>query len=210
MPTPIEILNGLASIANEMISLAIVWHVLVAFVLIGLLFGWRPSRKIGASLLAIPLLSVSILAWIYNNPFNGAVFLLFAIILAVIGLRMPSETIQKAPTWAFLFGVLMILFGWVYPHFLGDGSWAQYLYAAPIGLIPCPTLSLTIGFAMIANGFSSRTWSIALVIIGIFYSLFGAVRLGVYIDFTLLAGSLLLLIQILTSKPVIHSKTNKE
>jgi hypothetical protein len=97
MPTPNEILGGLASIANEMILLAVLWHVLVALVIIGIVLGWRPSKKLGAALLAIPLLSVGILAWVYNNPFNGAVFLLFAVILAIIGLQLPNEKTQKAP-----------------------------------------------------------------------------------------------------------------
>ncbi len=206
MPAPTEILKGLSSIANDMIILAIAWHVFVAFAVIGIILGWRPSKKIGASLLAIPLLSVGILAWIYKNPFNGSVFLLFGIVLAIVGLRMPNERTQKAPVWALVFGVLMILFGWVYPHFLEDGTWLNYLYAAPMGLIPCPTLSFTIGFAMLAHGFSSRVWSIALVIIGVFYSIFGALRLGVHIDFVLLAGALLLLIQTFTPKSFIPSK----
>ena len=200
MPDSAEILKGLASISNDMVVLAIAWHVLVTFAVIGLIFGWRPTKKIGASLLAIPLLSVGILAWVYKNPFNGIVFLLFGIILAIIGLRLPNESTQKAPVWGLIIGVLMILFGWIYPHFLEDGIWLNYLYAAPTGLIPCPTLSFTIGFAMLANGFSSRVWSIVMVIMGVFYSLFGAIRLGVHIDFILLAGALLLLIQMLTSK----------
>jgi hypothetical protein len=200
MPTPSDILNGLSSIANEMVVLAIAWHVLAAFCIIGIIFGWRPSKKTGASLLAIPLLSVGILAWIYKNPFNGAIFLLFGIALAIIGLRMPKERTQKAPVWGYIFGVLMILFGWIYPHFLVDGSWFEYLYATPLGLIPCPTLSLTIGFTILANGFSSRVWSMLLVIIGIFYGLFGALRLNVHIDFILLAGALVLLAQTLTLK----------
>jgi hypothetical protein len=200
MPTPADILKGLASIANDMVGLAIIWHILVAVVIIGIILGWRPSRKLGAGLLAIPLLSVSILAWVYNNRFNGVVFLLFAIDLAIIGLRMPAGKIQKARLWGIIFGFLMILFSWIYPHFLENGTWLKYLYAAPTGLIPCPTLSLTIGFALLANGFSSRAWSIFLAVIGIFYGLFGALRLGVHLDFILSAGALLLVIQTFTTK----------
>ncbi len=206
MPAPAEILEGLASIANEMVSLAILWHVLVALMIIGIILGWRPSRKLGSVLLTLPLLSVSTLAWRYDNPFNGAVFLLFAVILATVGLRMPAEKPQKAPLWGIVCGVLMILFGWIYPHFLKDGAWLRYLYSAPLGLIPCPTLSLAIGFAMMANGFSSRSWSIALAVAGMFYGLFGALRLGVRIDFILLAGVLLLLIQTVTSRSRISPK----
>lgn len=210
MPTPADILEGLASVVNEMALLAVIWHVIVALIIIGIIFGWRPSKKLGATLLSVPLLSVSILAWIYHNPFNGVVFLIFAIILAIIGLRLPTEKTQKAPVWGLIFGVLMILFSWVYPHFLEDGMWFRYLYAAPLGLIPCPTLSLTIGFAMLANGFSSRVWSFVLIVLAIFYSLFGALRLGVHIDLILLAGALLLLVLILTSKSISLPKSDTD
>ncbi|HEM49136.1 MAG TPA: hypothetical protein ENO27_02885 [Caldithrix sp.] len=206
MPTPADILTGLSIIANDMIGLAIVWHILAAAAIIGIIFGWRPSKRSGASLLSIPLLSVGIIALKYDNPFNGVVFLFFSVVLLVLASRLPKKRIQKAPIWAFLFGIFMILFGWIYPHFLQDGTWLKYLYAAPMGLIPCPTLSFTIGFAMLANGFSSRVWSIVLVIIGVFYSLFGALRLGVHLDFVLLAGSLLLLIQVLILKSAVPSR----
>ena len=103
-------------------------------------------------------------------------------------------------------GMVMILFGWVYPHFLEGGAWFDYLYAAPTGLIPCPTISLTIGFALLANGFSSRAWSLTLAFLGLFYAFFGALRLGVNLDFVLLGGALLLLLETLTSKPAMPSK----
>ena len=206
MPTPADILSGLSTIANDMIVLAIVWHVLAAAAIIGIIIGWRPSKRSGASLLSIPLLSVGIIALRYDNPFNGVVFLFFSVVLLVLASRLPKKRIQKAPIWAFIFGIFMILFGWIYPHFLQDGTWLKYLYAAPMGLIPCPTLSLTIGFAMLANGFSSRVWSIVLVIIGIFYGLFGALRLGVHLDFVLLSGSLLLLIQVFIPKSSVHPR----
>jgi hypothetical protein len=200
MPSPTDILKGLGSIANGVIFLAILWHVLIAIVIIALLEGWRPTRKLGAIYLAAPLLSVSILAWAYKNPFNGVVFLMLAVILALIGLRFPNEKVQAAPLWGLVFGALMILFGWIYPHFLTNASWIKYLFSAPAGLIPCPTLSFTIGFALLANGFGSRVWSITLVVIGIFYGLFGFFRLAVHLDIVLLLGSLILLIQTLTSR----------
>jgi hypothetical protein len=100
----------------------------------------------------------------------------------------------------------MISFGWVYPHFLESGNWFNYLYAAPTGLIPCPTLSITIGFALLANGLSSRVWSLFLAIIGLFYGLFGIFRLEVHLDVGLLVGALLLFILAFTFKPTLHPK----
>lgn len=193
MPTPAEILRTLAATSREMTVMAIGWHVVLAFVVIRILTGWRPSKRFGASVLALPLLSVSVLAWRYGNPFNGAVFAGFAALLLVLGLRRPPEQVEPPPSWAAIPGSLLILFGWVYPHFLGAGSWLRYLYAAPAGLIPCPTLSFSIGFALLAKGFSSRGYSTVLGLLGLFYGVIGTFRLGVRIDLVLVFGSLALL-----------------
>jgi hypothetical protein len=194
MPTPTEILQTLTSISNEQQLLAMIWHGLFAVVVISLLFGWRPGRKLGATALVLPLLSVSVLAWLYKNPFNGVVFLLAAVVLAIIGSRRSPSPVEKPPAWATAIGALLVAFGWVYPHFLEGASWIEYFFRAPTGLIPCPTLSLVIGFALLAKGFSSRSWSNVLGILGIFYSLFGALRLGVTLDIGLLIGAVALIV----------------
>lgn len=194
MPTPAEILRTLTVISNEQRLLAVLWHGLTAAIALGVLSGCRPTRRRGAIALTFPLLSVSALAWLYGNPFNGIVFLLAAAILAALGSRQPATAVEKPPAWATVVGALMVAFGWVYPHFLADASWADYLYRAPTGLIPCPTLSLVIGLALLAKGFSSRAWSNVLGAAGIFYGLFGALRLGVTLDVGLLIGAAALIV----------------
>jgi hypothetical protein len=193
MPTPTEILQVLAAISNQQLKPAIFWHAVMAITVIGIVIGWRPIRKAGAMALALPFLSVSIMAWAYRNPFNGAVFLLAAIAVLAFGLRQAAEKVDRAPVWATVAGSLMIVFGWVYPHFLEGGSWLRYLYESPAGLIPCPTLSVVTGFALLANGFSSRALSVMLGMLGLFYALFGAFRLGVRIDLILMLGAAALL-----------------
>lgn len=200
MPTATEILQTLTRVSHEQALLAITWHALIALLVIGIVLGWRPTKKLGATTLSIPLLSVSIIAWLYKNPFNGSVFLLLAVILLVIGVRRPAEKVDPPPVWALVGGALLVVFGWVYPHFLAGGTWLQYLYRAPTGLIPCPTLSFTIGFALLANGFSSRAWSVSLGVVGLFYGLTGVVSLGVRIDLFLLCGAVLLLILAFTPR----------
>jgi hypothetical protein len=201
MPSPSDILEGLAAIVRNFGFIAILWHIIFAAMIVLLIAGWRPSRKLAATALSIPLFSVAIFAWLHNNPFNGIVFLIFAVLLMIVGLRLPDTKIQKAPPWALVIGLFMIAFGWVYPHFLEFGRWYEYLYAAPMGLIPCPTLSITIGFALLAKGLSSRAWSILLAGIGLFYGLSGAFRLGVRIDVALFFGALTLFILAFTQKP---------
>lgn len=193
MPSAADILRTLESISREWMGLAIAWHILLAIVIMTVILGWRPSRKVGATLLVLPLLSVSALAWLYGNPFNGIVFLLLAILLAVLGLSQPAARVTPAPGWARAVGVVLVAFGWIYPYFVGGGSWLRFLGVAPTGLIPCPTLSLIIGFTLLANGFSSRAYSLSLGFLGMFYGVFGAFRLGVRIDLMLLAGAVVLM-----------------
>jgi hypothetical protein len=201
MPTPDQILQGLAAIANGRMILAVFWHLILAVVIIAALAGWRPIKRSGATALAVPLFSVSLLAWLYGNPFNGTVFLLFGAALAAVGMRRPASRVEPPPAWALVIGPALVIFGWAYPHFLVGGSRLRYLYEAPTGLIPCPTLSVLVGLTLLAAGFSSRTFSLCLGILGVFYGLFGAFRLGVRIDLVLLAGAIGLVALALTSKP---------
>jgi hypothetical protein len=68
-------------------------------------------------------------------------------------------------------------------------------------LIPCPTLSIVIGFTLLANGMSSRYWSLSLAVLGLFYGLFGILRLQVQIDAGLLIGATTLTILAFSLKP---------
>jgi hypothetical protein len=206
MPTPEQILYSLGTIANQWQLLAVVWHVYFAVLAVGLLLGVRPAKRIGGVLLALPLFSVSALAWASANPFNGGLFALAGITLLVIATRLPQEQIQIAPLWIVGGGILMFLFGWAYPHFLETTSLIPYLYAAPTGLIPCPTLSILIGLSLIVGGFESRTWSLVLGAMGLFYGLTGAIQLGVTIDLFLLLGALLTLLVTFMPKSDVHKQ----
>lgn len=191
MPAPDQILNALTALANQWKPLAIAWHLYFA-VLVGLVITLRPSRRLMGILLSLPLISVSVLAWYSGNPFNGALFAVAAIALIVLAARLPDERVQVAPAWIAGAGAVMFVFGWLYPHFLDTTSFLPYLYAAPVGLVPCPTLSIVIGAALMLHGLEARSWSLVLAATGIFYGIFGALRLGVTIDFVLLIGALVL------------------
>jgi hypothetical protein len=192
MPTPEQILLDLAKTTHAWQWLAIVWHIYFAGIAIALVSGIRPSKRIMGVLLALPLLSVGVLAWTVANPFNGILFLIAATALALLAARLPNEPVELGQPWLIAPGVGMFVFGWIYPHFLDTSSFLPYLYAAPTGLIPCPTLSIVIGMALILGGLRSRIWSLLLATMGIFYGIFGVMRLGVMIDLVLLFGALLL------------------
>lgn len=204
MPTPEQILAGLTNLANQYQWVAVFWHLYFALLAISLAVGVRPPQRVGAALLALPLLSVSILAWLTGNPFNGLLFALAGIALLWIAFRMSPAPVTVAPGWLVGIGALLFAFGWLYPHFLNTTSFVPYLYAAPTGLIPCPTLSIVIGLSLMVEGFQSRAWSLTLGGAGIFYGLFGTLRLGVTIDWVLFVGALLLVALVFLPKTTLH------
>jgi hypothetical protein len=197
MPEPEEILNGLQTIVTDYPVFAIIWHVVIYLLLIALIFRWQPSNKVLGALLCIPLLSVAVFAWLTGNPFTGTLFTVAAILLLLFGLGASVQPVALSRLPFIVIGILMIVFGLVYPHFLRPGSIIEYLYASPAGLIPCPTLSVLIGLVLLLNGFGSRTITLSFIVLGLFYGVFGVFRLGVYLDAGLLIGTIALLVQYL-------------
>ena len=106
--------------------------------------------------------------------------------------RRAGRIFRFAPPVFSAAGALLVLYGSAYPHFLLGESWNTYLYAAPFGLLPCPTLSVAIGVTLMLGMFRSTLWSNTLVAAGVAYGAIGVVRLGVVLDYGLLAGAALL------------------
>lgn len=188
MPTPDSIRAGLAAIANSGVVVAVLWHVIIAATVAAIVAGWRPSQRVARVLLAAPLVSVAAFAFAFDNPFNGSVFAVGAAGLMSIGGSVRSERAVGGRALASAMGIASIAFGAFYPHFL-DASPLAYTYSAPVGLIPCPTLALAVGFGLLGNGLGSRAWTLVLAILGLFYGLFGVLRLGVYLDLGLVVGA---------------------
>ncbi len=197
MPKTQEIIASLHSLANDYSVIAIIWHILFYFLIAFLIAKWNPSNKLLGVLICLPLLSVAVFAWIAGNPFNGTLFSLMAILIFIFGLRASSEPVTLSTFPYYLIGILMIAFGLIYPHFLNTESLFKYFYASPLGLVPCPTLSLLIGFVLLYNGLGSNSISIAFIVFGLFYSVFGVFKLGVYLDLGLLFGTITLLVKYL-------------
>ncbi len=193
MPTTDQILSQLQTTANSWLLLSVLWHLAFALFSVALISGARPSRRACGVLMSLPLLSVSIVAWLSLNPFNGTVFALIGILLIVVAARLPHDPVRIVPSWWKVPGIALIAFGWTYPHFLNEGIPLSYLYAAPSGLIPCPTLSTVIGFALVLGNLGSRPYSRILGIAGLFYGITGVLQMRVAIDWILLIGTIVLL-----------------
>lgn len=197
MPTPDEILAGLTVTTNRWFVFAVGWHLLAGVALIAASQKWRPSPQLGGLMLIFPLLSVSAFAWVSDNAFNGTVFSGLAAVLALISWRAPGAEVPR-PRWATALGAILIAFAWIYPRFLQGWPQVTYLIAAPMGLIPGPTLALVMGLSLLGFGPSGRAWALTLASAGLFFAVFGALRLGVTMDLLLAIGAVGLTVRALS------------
>lgn len=192
MPSSREILESLTTIANGWRALALGWHLVFGTFGLFVLGGLRPSKRLIALLLATPVVSVSALAWTGANPFNGIVFAILAVALVGIARSFPRDPIAVGSGPLLVVGFVLVGFGWTYPHFVEASSWTSYLYEAPLGLIPCPTLSMLVGVSLIVGSFESKAWATTVAAAALVYGVIGVFRLGVAIDAVLLAGAIAL------------------
>jgi hypothetical protein len=190
MPSAGEILNGLSEISVSWKAFAILWHIYFAVFAIVALSAFRPSNHFVAAALVPPLASVGALAWVGRNPFNGATFCLLSVALLLVLLAFHTRHVERAPPRWLVPGLVLAGFGWAYPHFLDSEPWTSRLYASPLGLIPCPSLSMVLGVTMIYGGLNSRIWSLILAMAAIFYGVFGSLYLGVTVDWVLAGGGI--------------------
>jgi hypothetical protein len=193
MPSSTEILSGLTAIANDAMALAVLWHAIIATAIVALVRGWRPSsRRAAAGLAALPM-TVSVLAFMYGNAFNGMLFAALTIALFAIGARFSSHQVRRSGVWPSRLGAAMVGFGLIYPHFLHARPLALYAVAAPTGLVPCPTLAVLVGFTLLIDGALSRSWATTLGSFGLVYGVVGVFKLGVALDVALIIGAVSLL-----------------
>jgi hypothetical protein len=185
------ILTAASAITNEWRGVATAWHVVFALVVLAIASRTVPRAGV-ASVLAVAALSVAALAAWSRNPFNAGVFLVAGVIMLRLAATMGAAPILFATRLEVVAGMLLVAFGAVYPHFLVASSWTQYLYQAPLGLIPCPTIAVIAGVTLIADRFGSKGWSRVVGTLAAFYGLVGVLVLGVVIDVALMAGAVML------------------
>lgn len=188
MPPAEVILSGLTDVANRWLPVAVLWHAYVAGLLLVFAQCHARSARLVAALLVPPLASVSALAWLSQNPFNGTVCGAMSLALLAIARRLPKETLPIPPSSFVFAGGTLLAFGWTYPHFLQTTHPSLYLVAAPLGLLPCPTLSAMIGLTLIV-GLRSTAWNLTLAGAALLYGTIGVFHLGVTIDLVLWAGA---------------------
>lgn len=186
--------------SQDLVPLALLWHVSILAAVCALIVGWRPARSLALPLLAAPLISAAVAALRYHNPFNAVSLGLLSLTFLLLGARaavsadtrwsdMPSRDVlisgRRAvllPAWTATLGVPLLAYGCFYPAFDASMPWYRLAYAAPVGVVPCPTLAVVAAFVLLARGWQTRAVPAVLAVWSAFYALFGIFLLGVRSD----------------------------
>jgi hypothetical protein len=184
--------EGPGSVANDGVWIAVLWHVAMAKALVALARGWRPSLRPAWIALALPVATASALAWSHGNPIDGAVLAILAGGLLVAGAMAPPRPVERAPAWMLAAGALSVALGWIYPHFLEGRPLVVYLLAAPVGVLPSPTLAIAVGFILAGGGLGNRVAALLVASVASVYAIAGVWLLRVPLDAGLLVAALLL------------------
>ncbi len=198
MPSAAEVLARLTMAASQYVAVAIGWHIVVLTVSLALVTRrFLPSARAATLALTTPLVSVAVVGFLSHNSFNGVLFGAAAIVLALLAVRARGRDGTSSPPVGAAIGIGAIVLGVTYPHFVAAETVLDFFYAAPTGVVPCPTLLVVIGFALLGGGFGARAWSIVLAAFGLFFGLTGVLWLGVTLDVALVVAASALLVEAL-------------
>ncbi len=200
MPTATEILRQLQAISQEAWWVALAAHIAVIVLIDAVTSGWRPRGRTAGLVLSAPAATVSACAIAAGNWFNAASFAALATIVATSGVMDARRIDVAGRGWRPIVGGALIAFGFVYPHFV-EGPWFRALYAAPLGIVPCPTLAVIAGFVVLGFRPRSHVAAIAVAAWAAFYAIVGVARLGVSLDLGLAIVPLAVLVRI--DRPVL-------
>jgi hypothetical protein len=186
-----------------MTPLATAWHAASLVAIVAMLLGWRPSRRVACGALVVVLESVALASSAHGSAFHAISLALLALVIAALGElgELRTDAIAVAPPARVLVGIALIAYALCYPHGVA-APWYRALWAAPVGIAPCPTLALVAGVVIVADGFGSRALPGVVALWTVSYAYFGIVRLDVLADAGLVLAALGLVCVMVRVDPV--------
>jgi hypothetical protein len=174
MRTPDEIIDMLMDIVDGTRLLSVINHVLFLLVMmLGLIFK-KARNVLFFSFIAFIALTATVVSLIYVMLPNIIIFgMFFALILhAYFKKRLNFEFKDIAVVNVF-FGIVGMLFGFWYLHWVGSPVWLNALINSPLGVVNCPTMVMICGFLCITKKPRSLELESVVAIITLYFGFFG-------------------------------------
>lgn len=195
--TPEEIVRGLGYISGEAKYYSVFVHILF-LVVIGLGLLVKQIRNTLFSLfIAFLALSATVIAVKYEIVPNILMFgMLFVLIVHAYVTKSLNFDLQDIPMPDILFGILGLVFGFWYLHWVDSPIWLNALLYSPLGVLNCPTLMMICGFLILSGKPRSAMLEIVVAVATLYFGFFGILRLEAYVDVVLVLCSLYLLLRL--------------
>jgi len=200
MKTPEEITKLLTRVTSELaLFSAFVHGIFLAVITVGLIF--KKTRNflffLFITFLALSATVVSIKYMILPNILIFATILIL-IINAYLKKELNFELKEIEPVSKY-FGIIGLIFGFWYLHWVEMPVWLNALLYSPLGSINCPTLLTICAFLCLTEKPRSVMLEIAAALITLYFGFFGIFRLGAYVDVILIICALFLIVRLSSS-----------
>ena len=200
MKTSEAITSMLETVAREAKTYAVFVHLLFLAALgLGSLVG-RLRNFLFSLFIAFISLSAAIFGIAYVIAPNVILFATFFLLIlrARLAGKLNFDLGNAAPV-SLCFGVLGLVFGFWYLHWVESPVWLNALIASPLGVVNCPTMVTVCGFLCLSQKPRSALLEAAVGAVTLYFGLFGIFRLGAYVDVVLVLCALFLLVRLIAS-----------
>ena len=203
--TPEEITQMLINITTQLEIFFLIAHaIFLAVLLIGFFY-----KKVRNILFFSFIVFLSIAGLVISTIF---VVLPNIIMFAIITILLINAFKKKELNFelknvnfpSMLFGIIGLIFGFWYLHWVEDPIWINALFYSPLGGVNCPTMLTICAFLCLTIKPRSNILEVAVGLITLYFGFFGIFLLGAYIDIILIVCSLFLLMRAY----LIHQESN--
>jgi hypothetical protein len=99
-----------------------------------------------------------------------------------------------------IFGVLALVFGFWYLHWVESPVWLNALLYSPLGSVNCPTLLTICGFLCLTAKPRSVMLDLVVALFTLYFAVYGILFLGAWVDIVLVICALFLLCRVAFSE----------
>jgi hypothetical protein len=197
LKTPEAITRMLENVSKETKSYSAFVHLLF-LVVIGLgLFIEKMRNSLFSLFIAFLSLSATVISVRYVIAPNVIIFGMFFVLIihAYLTKKLNFDLKNIGPINLF-FGILGLIFGFWYLHWVEDPVWLNAFIYSPLGAVNCPTMVTVCGFLCLSQKPRSAILEATVGLITLYFGFFGIFRLGAYVDVALILCGLFLIVRL--------------
>ena len=192
--SPEEIKALLTTVAGDLKPYSVFVHILFIVVLVLGFFLNRMQSMLFFLFIAFLSLSATVVSVVYAIIPNIIIFAAFSVLIVqAFAAKNLNFSFEKDRSVDLMFGIVGLLFGFWYLHWVEDPIWLNALFFSPLGAVNCPTMVTICGFLCLSRQPRSLFLETAVGLTTLYFGFFGLFRLGAYVDIVLIACALFLL-----------------